>query len=166
MGNSPYTTLILIVVMVVAFYFLILRPQRKRQQAQLQTVNAIAPGSRVVTGSGLYGTVVEVGAKQAVLEISPGAHLTVLKQAIVRVVPPGEEDADVPEVSDTTYADITDPSDPDRTDLRTDEGVEDDAYPTQASHDFRTSYQKPADATADATADDPAETPDRPRDTP
>ena len=38
-------------------------------------------------GSGLFGTVVSVGPRQVVLEISPGAELTVLKQAITRLSP-------------------------------------------------------------------------------
>jgi preprotein translocase subunit YajC len=89
---QQYSTLIFIVLLVLAFYFLILRPQRKRQQAIQQTMNAISPGNRVMLASGLFGTVISVGAKQVVLEISPGAELTVLKQAISRVVTAEDED--------------------------------------------------------------------------
>jgi len=83
---QQYSTLIFIALLVVAFYFLILRPQRKRQQALQQTMNSIS------TGSGLFGTVVSVGPRQAVLEISPGAEVTVLKQAISKVVTDADED--------------------------------------------------------------------------
>ena len=55
---EQYSTFIFIALLVLAFYFLILRPQRKRQQALQQTMNAISPGSRVMLGSGLFGTVV------------------------------------------------------------------------------------------------------------
>ena len=48
---------------------------------------------------GLFGTVVGVGQKQVVLEISPGTELTVLKQAVSRVVTDDDEDVDV-EVDD------------------------------------------------------------------
>jgi preprotein translocase subunit YajC len=48
-------------------------------------------------GSGLFGTVVSVGEKQIVLDISPGAQLTVLKQAIGRVVQPSDEDDYTPD---------------------------------------------------------------------
>ena len=44
--------------MVVAFYFLIIRPQKKRQQAMQKTMNELTPGTRVLLGSGLFGTVV------------------------------------------------------------------------------------------------------------
>ena len=87
-----YSTLVFIALLVLAFYFLILRPQRKRQQAMQQTMNAISPGTRVMLGSGLFGTVVSVGPRQVVLEISPGTELTVLKQAISKVVTDADED--------------------------------------------------------------------------
>jgi preprotein translocase subunit YajC len=89
---QQYSTLIFIALLVVAFYFLILRPQRKRQQALQQTMNAIRPGSRVMLGSGLFGTVVSMGPRQVVLEVSPGAEVTVLKQAISKVVTDDDED--------------------------------------------------------------------------
>lgn len=93
-SSSPYSTLILIALMVAAFYFLIIRPNKKRQQAQIATMNSLTAGTRVLLTSGLFGTLVEVGQKQAVIELSPGVHLTVLKQAIARAVRPGDEDGD------------------------------------------------------------------------
>jgi preprotein translocase subunit YajC len=95
--NSSFSTLVLIGLMVFAFYFLILRPQRKRQQALQRTMSELGPGSRVMLGSGLFGTVLSVGEKQVVLEISPGAELTVLKQAISRVVTEADEDVEEPD---------------------------------------------------------------------
>jgi preprotein translocase subunit YajC len=89
---QQYSTVIFIALLVLAFYFLIMRPQRKRQQAMQRTMNALSPGNRVMLASGVFGTVVSVGAKQVVLEISPGAELTVLKQAISRVVTADDED--------------------------------------------------------------------------
>ena len=89
---QQYSTLIFIALLVAAFYFLILRPQRKRQQALQQTMNSVSPGSRVMLGSGLFGTVVSVGPRQVVLEISPGTELTVLKQAISKIVTEDDED--------------------------------------------------------------------------
>jgi preprotein translocase subunit YajC len=89
---DQYSTLILIALMVVAFYFLIMRPQRKRQQEVQRTLSALTPGQRVMLGSGVFGTVVAVGDKQVVLEVSPGSELTVLKQAVSRVVSESDED--------------------------------------------------------------------------
>ena len=99
---QQYTTLILIALMVVAFYFLIMRPQKKRQQAIQKTMNELQPGTRVMLGSGLFGTLVSVGTKQVVLEVSPGVEMTVLKQAIARTVAPGDEDTEFEELEEST----------------------------------------------------------------
>ncbi|WP_375425122.1 preprotein translocase subunit YajC [uncultured Friedmanniella sp.] len=104
MGN--YTTLIMIALMVVAFYFLILRPQKRRQQAIQQTLNALAPGDRVLTGGGIFATIVSIGDKQTVLETAPGVELTVLKQAIARKVTPADEDAEYEGLDDELETDV------------------------------------------------------------
>jgi preprotein translocase subunit YajC len=90
--SSPYSSLILILLMGAAFYVLLVRPQRRRQLAQQQTLRTITPGTRVLLGGGIFATVVRMGDKQAVLEVSPGVQVTVMKQAIIRAVGPEEED--------------------------------------------------------------------------
>ena len=92
--SQQASTLILVLLMVVAFYFLILRPQKKRQQAMQKVMRELEPGDRVLLGSGLFGTLVSIGDKQAVMEIAPGVELTVLKQAIVRRATEADEDAE------------------------------------------------------------------------
>ena len=99
MGQNA-STFLMIALMVVAFYFLILRPQKKRQQAIQKTMAELTPGTRVLLGSGLFGTIVSLGDRQAVLEVSPGVELTVLKQAINRVVTEADEDSAVDEDED------------------------------------------------------------------
>ena len=124
MTNSPFTTIALILLMVVAFYFLIIRPQKKRQQAQQKTMSELTPGTRVLLGSGLFGTISWVGSKQAILEVAPGVEMTVLKQAIARTVTPGDEysepldavdepDEPTPVVDGTPEAPLNDPTLPD-----------------------------------------------------
>ena len=106
---DQYSTLILIALMVLAFYLLIMRPQRRRQQAQAKLVSELTPGTRVMLGSGLFGTVVSVGENQVVLEISPGAELTVLKQAVARVVTEDDEDVEVDETDDVDSDEVVEP---------------------------------------------------------
>ena len=105
-NSSTLSTLALVALMAAAFYFLIIRPQRKRQQAVQKTMSELEPGTRVMLGSGLFGTVVSVGEKQIVLEISPGAELTVLKQAVARVVTDADEDLEGPDEEDDEPEDI------------------------------------------------------------
>jgi preprotein translocase subunit YajC len=95
-----YQTLIMIALMVVAFYFLIMRPQRKRQQAIQRTMNELTPGTRVLLNSGIFGTVLAVGDRQALIELAPGVELAVLKQAIARIATEADEDTFVDDDDD------------------------------------------------------------------
>jgi preprotein translocase subunit YajC len=65
-----------------AFYFLLIRPQQKRTKEQKEHMNTLAPGARVMTISGIIGTIKHLGEKQAILEISPGVEMTIVKGAI------------------------------------------------------------------------------------
>lgn len=52
--------LILLVVFVAFIWLLVLRPARKQQQQAKQLQDSVAPGSRIMLSSGIYGTVDEV----------------------------------------------------------------------------------------------------------
>lgn len=88
-----YQSLIMIALLVVGFYFLILRPQKKRQQAIQKTLRELAPGTRVLLNSGLFGTITAIGDRQTQVEIAPGVEITVLKQAIARAATDADEDS-------------------------------------------------------------------------
>ncbi len=88
-GNPAYTFLIL-AVLIGLFYFLIMRPQRNRQRKAMQTQNQVMPGQRVRTTAGMYGTVVSGDDRDVVLEIAPGVRVTMLRRAIMDVVPADE----------------------------------------------------------------------------
>ena len=85
--GSPTYTFLILAVLVVLFYVLIMRPQRNRQRKAAQTQNQVVPGQRVRTTAGMYGTVVSGDDRDVVIEISPGVHVTMLRRAIMDVVP-------------------------------------------------------------------------------
>jgi preprotein translocase subunit YajC len=74
------------VLIALVFYFLILRPQRRRQQTLVSTQSALAVGSEVMLGSGIFGTVASLDDETLQLELSPGVVMKVSRQAVVRVV--------------------------------------------------------------------------------
>ncbi len=96
-------TLLPILLIGVVFYLLIMRPARTRQRKQAEMMSALAPGTRVMTTAGVYGTVVSIDEEDAELEIAPGVVIRVVKAAIGKVIepepaptdatPPGEESA-------------------------------------------------------------------------
>ncbi|WP_433238977.1 preprotein translocase subunit YajC [Streptosporangium sp. CA-135522] len=99
MGGN-YSSLIMIALMVVVFYFLLIRPQRKRQQEQAQMQNSLSAGTRIMTTTGLFATVVAIDADDVILEIAPGVETRWIKAAIGRVLTPVDdvEDGDVENV--------------------------------------------------------------------
>ncbi len=81
MGFDP-TTILLLVGVVALAYFMLIRPQQKRAKEQRELMEAIKPGDRVMTISGIVGTIRYLGEKQVILEISPGVEMTLVKAAI------------------------------------------------------------------------------------
>jgi preprotein translocase subunit YajC len=74
------------VLIALVFYFLILRPQRRRQQTLASTQSQLVPGAEVMLTSGIYGRVASLDGETIKLEVSPGTHVKVARQAVVRVV--------------------------------------------------------------------------------
>lgn len=87
--GSPTFTFLILAVLVVLFYVLIMRPQRNRQRRAMQTQNQAMPGQRIRTTAGMYGTVVSGDDRDVVIEIAPGVQVTMLRRAIMEVVPDG-----------------------------------------------------------------------------
>ena len=74
-----------LIILLVAWVVLILPKQRelKRHNA---LVAALAVGDDVMTGSGIYGTLTEVGADTVSLSIAPGVEIKVARRAIAAKV--------------------------------------------------------------------------------
>ena len=113
------TTILMLVALLAVMYFLLVRPAQTKAKEQQRLLKTIQPGARVMTTAGIFGTVREVGANQAIIEVSPGMDLTVLKQAIVRVVTDAEDEfeyADGAEIADEADAPLADAADTDAPD--------------------------------------------------
>lgn len=101
-------TLLLPLILIVGMIWFMSRTQKKQRQRQADTVAALAPGSKVITTSGLVGIVEETDDEYVTLEISEGVLVQVVKAAIGRVVP--DEDATADEATETADEDATDAS--------------------------------------------------------
>jgi preprotein translocase subunit YajC len=73
------------------------RKQKKQQAAQQELQSSLAPGDRVMTTSGLYGTVADASGDNTIdIEIAPGVVTTWLRLAVrEKVEPVVETDEDV-----------------------------------------------------------------------
>lgn len=86
------TSLLPMIAIFAIFYLLLIRPQQRKLREQQERINSLQVGARVMTASGIYGTVRHLGTAQAVLEVAPGIEMTIAKQAITQVVKPEDEE--------------------------------------------------------------------------
>ncbi len=65
--------------------------RQRREFAQVQS--QITPGAKVMTASGMFGTILEVVDDTVVLETGPGQTSTWDRRAVARIVTPGIDPA-------------------------------------------------------------------------
>ncbi|QAV29474.1 preprotein translocase subunit YajC [Micrococcus luteus] len=108
-GGGSLLMLIAFAVLAVML-FLSFRKGKKVQQQQAQMRNTLAPGDEVMTGAGIFGTVVAVdtAGQRVTLETAPGTRMDVHLQGVTTVVEP--ETAEAPAGVDPAAAPTTDPS--------------------------------------------------------
>ena len=140
---GQYGMFIMIILFIAVIYFLMIRPARRQQQKQQQMMDSLRVGTRVMLTSGIYGTIRHMGDNQAIIEISPGVDLTVLRRAIAKATTPDEEEFEYADAS-AEAGDETDPTEPDET----------DAAPASDTPTSGTGW-----SLADLPADDPAAPP-------
>ena len=88
-GPSPFSMLLPILGMLLIFYFLMIRPQQKRQKEVQKMLSGVKKGDRVLTASGLYGTVSGVKDDVLVLQIADNVKVEMVKSAVTGVVSQG-----------------------------------------------------------------------------
>lgn len=106
-------TLLLPLILIVGMIWFMSRTQRKQRQKQANTVAALAPGTKVITTSGVVGIVEEVDDEYVTVEISDGVLVQFVKQAIGRVVP---EEVPADEVVEETADEPVDETADEKTD--------------------------------------------------
>ncbi len=79
-----------IVAIFILFYFLLIRPQQKRAKDHAAAISAVKRGDTVVLGSGMIGKVTRVEDQEAMVEISQGVNVRVLKNMVAEVRGKGE----------------------------------------------------------------------------
>lgn len=80
-GGSSMSFLIMMVAIFAIMWFFMIRPQQKKQKEIRKFQNALAEGTKVVTGGGVYGTVkrVNLEANTVDVEIARGVVIIVAK---------------------------------------------------------------------------------------
>ena len=83
---NPLGTLVFIIPMFAIGYLLLVRPQKRRLQAQRELLNALEVGDEVVTAGGILGQILDIDEDEDVVtvEIAPGTSIRMLRGGISR----------------------------------------------------------------------------------
>jgi preprotein translocase subunit YajC len=73
--SNPLVTLLPLLLMIVVFYFLLILPQQRKQKQHQKLLESIKKGDRVITTSGIYGTVNNVKDRIVNLVIADGVKV-------------------------------------------------------------------------------------------
>lgn len=86
-GSSGGTILSFVpfVLIFVIFYFLLILPQQKKQKQQKAMLEALKKGDKVVTSSGIWGTVTNLGKETVTLQIADNTKIKMQRDFIARV---------------------------------------------------------------------------------
>ena len=83
-GNGGLMTILMFAAIFVVMYLFMIRPQRKQQKELNEFRNSLKKGDKVVTVGGIYGEIVEVNEKTALIKVDGDVKLRVDKQGLVK----------------------------------------------------------------------------------
>jgi preprotein translocase subunit YajC len=85
-GGGTMFLILQLVALFAIFYFFLIRPQQKRQRLAQQErdklLNALKPGDKVITSSGIFATVVSVRDDRVQVKVAPSVAIEVQRTAI------------------------------------------------------------------------------------
>ncbi len=79
---SPWGSFIMIGVIFVVFYLFIILPQQRKTKKHREFVASLKPGQRVITSSGIYGTITDIDEHTVTLRVDKQTTLRVLRDYV------------------------------------------------------------------------------------
>ncbi|MBM4442079.1 MAG: preprotein translocase subunit YajC [Candidatus Rokubacteria bacterium] len=93
-GNAVLTQLVFFAAIFAIFYFLLIRPQQRQRKERERLLSAVKRGDKVVTTSGIHGTVTSLDDLTVTLRVADQVRMTFDRAAVGRVVEgQGDKDA-------------------------------------------------------------------------
>lgn len=89
-GAGGILSLVPFLLIFIIFYFLLIRPQQQKQKQQRALLDALKKGDKVVTTSGIWGTITNLGKETITLQIADNTKIKMQRDNISRVR--GEDD--------------------------------------------------------------------------
>lgn len=84
--ESIMPTILLFGGMILIMYFLMIRPQQKRQKEHQKMLENVQRGNRVVTNSGIHGTVTDIDGPTITIQIADNVKVKFEKNSLANVI--------------------------------------------------------------------------------
>jgi preprotein translocase subunit YajC len=78
--------IIYVVVFIAIFYFMAIRPQQRQRKAHQALLSSLKKGDRIITASGIYGTVKRVEENIVVVEVAKGVTMKIARRAVAEII--------------------------------------------------------------------------------
>ncbi|MBI2237740.1 MAG: preprotein translocase subunit YajC [Actinobacteria bacterium] len=103
-GGGLTTLLVPLALMGGLFYFMLIRPQKRRAQAQRQLLSSLEVGDEIMTGGGIFGTIKEIDDDEdtVTVEIAPGIDIRMVRRSIAQKLVEDEDFEDEEEADQSS----------------------------------------------------------------
>ncbi len=98
-GLKSLTPLIIIGLLFGAMYLLVIKPQRRRQQDARKLAATASVGNKVLLAGGFVAEILAVRDDEFDVRLSADSTATVVKAAVLKVIPPDVESIDATDAS-------------------------------------------------------------------
>jgi preprotein translocase subunit YajC len=85
-GPGLMSNIILFGSIILIFYFMIIRPQQKRAKERQKLIDSMKKGDKVVTASGIYGTIAGLDEKTVLVQIADNVKVKLDRSAIATII--------------------------------------------------------------------------------
>ena len=87
-GNDPSASLLSLVpflLIFIIFYFLLILPQQRRQKKHREVLAGLKKGDKIVTSSGIWGTISNIDKETVTLQIADNTKIKLQRDNIARL---------------------------------------------------------------------------------
>ncbi len=84
-GTGTILSLVPFVLIFVIFYFMLILPQQKKQKQQKAMLEQLKKGDKVITSSGIWGTITNLGKETVTLQVADNTKIKLQREYISRV---------------------------------------------------------------------------------
>jgi preprotein translocase subunit YajC len=85
-GPGLMSNIILFGSIILIFYFMIIRPQQKRAKERQKLLESVKKGDKIITASGMYGTIAGLDEKTVLLQIADNVKVKLDRGSIASII--------------------------------------------------------------------------------